>query len=101
MSRRITQHPILEYLDMKDRKKVYIIVNGKKVEAYEGEPIAAALIANGVKVFRKTPKLKSPRGVFCVLGRCADCIMNVNGTPSIRTCVTPVKEGMIIESQDI
>jgi len=99
MNMRITQHPVLDYEEK--RKKVKIFVNGKEIEAFEGEPIAAAIMASGIKVFRKTAKLKSPRGVYCAIGRCTDCIMKVNGVPSIRTCITLVKEGMIIESQDI
>jgi predicted molibdopterin-dependent oxidoreductase YjgC len=99
-SMRIPHHPILDFNKGKGRK-VHITVNGKRIEAYEGEPIAATLIASGVKVFRKTPKLRRPRGMFCAIGRCTDCIMNVNGVPSIRTCVTPVEDGMIIESQEV
>jgi predicted molibdopterin-dependent oxidoreductase YjgC len=93
---RITGHPILE--DLKGRKKVVITVDSKQVEAYEGEPIAAALYAAGIKVFRTTRKYKEPRGVFCNRGRCTDCIMKVDGKPNVRTCITMVKEGMKIES---
>ena len=97
---RIRKHPIIEY-DYQKSKKVTITVNGKKLVAYEGEPIASALVASGLKVFRKTPKLHNPRGIYCAIGRCTDCIMNVDGHPSIRTCVTPVKEGMVIKDQNI
>jgi predicted molibdopterin-dependent oxidoreductase YjgC len=95
---RIESHPILEYWGGRGRK-VQITVNGKRIEAYEGEPIAAALVANGIRVFRRTTKLKKPRGLYCAIGRCTDCIMEVNGVPSIRTCVTPVEDGMIIKEQ--
>jgi len=97
---RIREHPIIEY-DYQKSKKVTIIVNGKKMTAYEGEPIAAALVASGLKVFRRTLKMHNPRGIYCAIGRCTDCIMNVDGHPSIRTCVTPVKEGMVIKEQNI
>ena len=97
---RITEHPILDF-SKTDSRKVNITVNGKRIEAYEGEPIASAILASGIKVLRRTPKLKSPRSLFCAIGRCSDCVMTVNGTPSVRTCVTPVEDGMIIESQDV
>ena len=95
---RIEKHPILDF----DRNGplVTITVNGKVIEAIEGEPIAAAILASGIKVFRHTPKLHSPRGVYCAIGRCTDCVMRVNGVPSIRTCITPVESGMIVESQE-
>ena len=97
---RVLEHPILDF-SKTGCKKVHITVNGKKIEAYEGEPIAAAIVASGIKVFRKTPKLIRPRGIFCAIGRCSDCVMSVNSMPSVRTCVTPVEDGMIVESQDI
>jgi len=93
---RITGHPILE--DLKDRKKVSIRVDGKDIEAFEGEPISAALFAQGIKVLRHTTALNEPRGIFCNRGRCTDCIMKVNGRPNVRTCVTMVKDRMVIET---
>ena len=96
---RIREHPILDFRDR--GRTVTIRVNGREIEAIEGEPIAAAILASGIKVLRYTPKLKSPRGLYCAIGRCTDCIMKVNGIPSIRTCITPVEPGMIVESQDL
>jgi len=93
---RITGHPILD--DLKDREKVRICVDGKEMEAFAGEPIAAALFAHGIKVLRHTLVLNEPRGIFCNRGRCTDCIMKVNGRPNVRTCVTMVKDGMVIET---
>ena len=93
---RITNHPILE--DLKNRKEVYINVDGREIEAYEDETIAAAMFAAGIKISRTTPKYKETRGVYCNRGRCTDCIMKVNGKPNIRTCITKVKNGMKIES---
>jgi predicted molibdopterin-dependent oxidoreductase YjgC len=95
--KRIIKHPILG--KEKKRKKVKIIVNGESTYAYEGETIAAALIANGYKIFRYTQRFNLPRGVFCGIGQCTDCSMVVNGVPNIRTCVARVEEGMIIEVQ--
>jgi len=93
---RITGHPILD--DLPERKKVNITVNGKMIEAFEGEPIAAAMFAADIKVHRTTPKYHEPRGVFCNHGRCTDCVMKVNGRPHVRTCVTKVQDGMVVES---
>jgi hypothetical protein len=93
---RISGHPILD--DLKDRKIVRIWVDGKYIEACEGESIAAALFANGIKVLRHSTVLNEPRGIFCNRGRCTDCIMKVNGKPNVRTCVTMVKDGMVIET---
>lgn len=93
----IKDHPILGKLE--EKKIVKIKVDRRTIEAYEGEPIAAALLSAGIKVFRNTSKRNDPRGVYCAIGRCTDCVMIVNGIPNVRTCVTPVENGMKIKSQ--
>ncbi len=98
MQYRILEHPILDYSDRGAR--VWITVDGRRVEACEGEPIAAALAAAGIRVLRRTRKRKEPRGLYCAIGRCTDCVMTVDGQPSVRTCVTPVRDGMVVLSQD-
>ncbi len=94
---RITKHPILG--KAKRRKMVSIEVDGRYIPAYEGESIAAALVAAGIKVFRRTTKRSEPRGIFCAAGRCTDCMMIVNGQPNVRTCVTSVQEGIRVKTQ--
>lgn len=94
---RVAEHPILDPLE--ERKKVKFTFDGKEVEGYEGEPIAAALRDLGVKIHRYTARQHKPRGIFCAIGRCTDCVMIVDGKPNIRTCVTPLKEGMTVETQ--
>jgi predicted molibdopterin-dependent oxidoreductase YjgC len=94
---RIIDHPILGRAE--EKPLVKIEVDGEVIEALQGETIASALIAQGRYVFRHTEKTGEPRGVFCAIGRCTDCLMIVDGIPNVRTCVTPVKEGMKIETQ--
>ncbi len=97
MERRISVHPILG--DIKKGKAVKFTYNGTELEGYEGEPVAAALKAAGVMVHRYTAKRHKPRGIFCAIGRCTDCVMVVDGKPNIRTCVTPLREGMKVQTQ--
>jgi len=94
---RVKDHPILGKAEKKNI--VTLLVDGEVIKALEGEPIAAALIAADRRVFRYTAKRNEPRGVFCALGRCTDCVMVVDGCPNVRTCVTPVRDGMVIETQ--
>ena len=88
---RIEHHPVLG--DLLEGKKATITVDGDRVEAFAGEMIAAALMARGRRILRRTKKSGEPRGVFCAIGRCTDCVMIVNGVPNVRTCVTPVEDG--------
>lgn len=94
---RIKNHPILG--EMEKKKLVSFTYDGATLEGYEGEPIAVALRAAGVMAHRYTAKKHEPRGIFCAIGRCTDCVMIVNGKPNIRTCITPLEEGMKVETQ--
>lgn len=93
---RIEEHPIL---DFPARRKVKFFFEGDEMEGYEGEPIAAALCAAGVKIFHYSLKLNRPRGFFCAIGNCSSCLMVVDGVPNVRVCVEPLREGMRIERQ--
>lgn len=94
---RIKEHPILG--EAPERKTVTFTYDGKTMEGLEGEPVATALRAAGVMVHRYTKKKHEPRGVFCAIGRCTDCVMIVDGKPNVRTCITPLEAGMVVETQ--
>ncbi len=94
--RRVTEHPILE---LEKKAEVPIVVDGKTLFAREGETVAAALLANGIRVFRHTAKRHEPRGLFCGIGQCTDCVMEIDGVPNQRTCMTIVRDGMQVRTQ--
>ena len=94
---RIEEHPILKTFNKGNL--VQFEYDGKLQMGYQGEPIAVALKANGVMIHRFTSKHEEPRGVFCAIGRCTDCVMIVDGKPNVRTCVTSLVEGMKVETQ--
>ena len=94
---RVDHHPILE--DLPKLRETKIQVDGREIPAVIGEPIAAALAAAGIRVHRYTAQRSEPRGIFCAIGQCTDCVMTVNGTPNVRTCITPVVDGMVVETQ--
>ena len=95
---RIVEHPILGASSKGSR--VVFTYDGVEMEGYEGEPIAMALKAAGVEVHRFTAKRHEPRGIFCAIGRCTDCVMVVDGKPNVRTCMTPLAAGMDVRTQD-
>ena len=96
-SMRITGHPILGPIPF--RVVVTLSVDGREIEAFEGEPVAVAMLAAGMRTSRTMPDTGSTRGYFCGVGRCSDCLMTVDGALNVRTCVTPVVEGMIVTTQ--
>jgi predicted molibdopterin-dependent oxidoreductase YjgC len=94
---RITEHPVIAGYDK--GPEVKFTYDGREVAGREGEPIAAALKALGVMTHRYTVKSREPRGIFCAIGRCTDCVMVVDGTPNVRTCMTALKAGMDVRTQ--
>lgn len=95
--RRILQHAVLGELPAAE--EVTISLDGQAVTARSGETIAAALLANGVAICRTMPDSGEPRGSFCGIGRCTDCLMTVDGELNVRTCITPVREGQQVLTQ--
>jgi sarcosine oxidase subunit alpha len=73
---------------------------GRTVPALEGQTIAAALYAAGVRVFTRSFKYHRPRGLFCVSGDCPNCLMQVDSRPNVRTCVEPARQGQIVRGQN-
>ncbi|WP_088032160.1 (2Fe-2S)-binding protein [Evansella clarkii] len=96
MSGRITDHPVLGKLP--ETRFVTFSFNNQEYEGAEGESIAAALLANGVRMLRYHEESGSPRGIYCNIGHCFECRVTVDGEPGVRACLTPVKEGMTVES---
>lgn len=96
MDLRVGWHPVLG--ETGKGRTVTISVDGRAIPAREGEPIAAALYAAGIRVTRYSPRSGEPRGPFCMIGRCTECSMTVDGIPNVRTCLTPVRDGMRIET---
>ena len=72
---------------------VRLLVDGDGVEAFEGESVAAALLAAGRRGLRTTPRRGDPRGMYCGIGLCFECVMTVDGS-RVRTCLTAVRDGM-------
>lgn len=73
--------------------------DGRSVPAYDGETIATALFAHGKRTLRTTARQGEPRGAFCLIGVCFDCLVRVDGRANVRACQQPVRDGLRVESQ--
>ncbi|MBI2544537.1 MAG: (2Fe-2S)-binding protein [Candidatus Rokubacteria bacterium] len=80
-------------------KPITFTFEGRAIHAYDGETVAAALYATGVRTFSRSFKYHRPRGLLCVAGRCPNCLMEVDGTPNVRTCIEPARQEMRVRGQ--
>ncbi|MGH6653606.1 MAG: (2Fe-2S)-binding protein [Actinocrinis sp.] len=75
-------------------------VDGREIEALFGHTIAAALWREGIVSWRRTRVDDEPRGVFCGIGVCFDCLVTVNGRPNQRACITAARPGDVVTTQE-
>ena len=67
--------------------------DGAALTAPAGSTIAAALIGNGILAWRTTRRRGEPRGLFCGIGYCQDCLVDVNASAAVRACQVLVRDG--------
>ncbi|MDH4136433.1 MAG: FAD-dependent oxidoreductase [Anaerolineae bacterium] len=90
---RVQEHPILP---VDEREAIEFYWKGKKLLAREGETIASALFANGLKIFGHHKKDGAPQGMFCANGQCAQCMVIADGLP-VKSCMVQVTPGVRAE----
>jgi predicted molibdopterin-dependent oxidoreductase YjgC len=78
---------------------VALTVDGVRIEARAGDLLAAALLATGRDICRATPVSGAPRGPYCMMGVCFECLVTVDGMGSRQACLVPVRAGMVVETQ--
>jgi predicted molibdopterin-dependent oxidoreductase YjgC len=77
--------------------RVTIQFDGDVVSAQSGETVAAALLAAGHRVLRRSPRHRSPRGIFCGTGDCFECLIRCDGEV-VRACRHRVADGMEVST---
>lgn len=78
---------------------VRVTVNGAELQCRAGDSVAAALFAGGVQACRDTAVGEVPRGPYCMMGVCYDCLVTIDGQANQQGCMTAVRDGMKIERQ--
>ncbi|WP_351231044.1 (2Fe-2S)-binding protein [Streptomyces sp. NPDC002133] len=76
-----------------------ITFDGRPVTALPGQSVAAALWSAGILAWRTTRDGGAPRGAFCGIGACYDCLATVNGRPNQRVCLVPARPGDAVTTQ--
>lgn len=78
---------------------VAIEIDGRAVDVEAGRPLGAILHHEAHGVLRHTAKSGAPRGLFCGMGLCFDCLVTVDGRRDVRACMIAVQAGMRVETR--
>ena len=81
------------------RAPVTFDFEGETVTAENGETVAAALLAHGVKHMRDAVVSGRPRAPYCMIGACFECLVEIDGRPNRQACLTLVRAGMVVRRQ--
>jgi predicted molibdopterin-dependent oxidoreductase YjgC len=73
---------------------------GRTITARPGQSVGAALVSAGIVSWRTTRHGGRPRGLFCGIGVCFDCLITVDGVPDQRACLVEAVDGMRLGASD-
>src|SRR5699024_6571336 len=91
---RIVEHPVLGNLD--NQTALTFTFEGNKYTGYEGDTIASALHANGIRRLRVHEESGTARGIYCNIGHCFECRLTVDQTYGVRACMTEMKADLVV-----
>lgn len=80
-------------------KQVSFTFDEQTISATANDTVAAALLASGIIEFRSSDESGSPRGPYCMIGNCFDCLVEIDGVPNLQACRVAVREGMQVRRQ--
>jgi len=92
---RCSVKPVSPFLELDDTPRAEVTFDGAPLRLPEGANLAAALLAAGIDVFRNTPVSGAPRGPFCMMGACFDCLVEIDGVVR-QACMIEVSPGLQI-----
>ena len=72
----------------------------REIAVVGGQTVGAALIAAGTYSWRTTRRHQRPRGLFCGIGVCFDCLITIDGVPNQRACLVEAQPAMVVSTQD-
>ena len=95
---RITELPTLR---IKPSEEPSLFYRGKRYQGVNGDTVATALYANGIRIFSRSIKYHRPRGLYSLDGESANCLMNIDGVPNMPAELTLLKDGMNVRPQNV
>lgn len=75
-----------------------VTFDGRTLPAAAGQSVGSVLVEAGIRSWRTTRVRQRPRGLFCGIGVCYDCLITVDDVPNQRACLVPAQPGMTLSS---
>jgi predicted molibdopterin-dependent oxidoreductase YjgC len=94
----LARSPLARRVGRRDAREIVLRIDGREIRAREGETVAAALLTTGKRDFRTSERWQEPRGYFCGMGICFECLVSIDGRPNQRACQVQVAPGMEIST---
>ena len=85
--------------DLEPADTVPVTIDGVPFDARAGDTVAAAILAAGVATFRTTSVGGVPRGPYCLMGACFECLVSIDGVANRQGCMVRLCEGMVVTRQ--
>lgn len=79
---------------------VTISIDSTLVTVETGTTVAGAMISQGTTAWRSTRNNERPRGLFCGIGACFDCLVTIDSVPNQRACMVRVCEGQQVDTDN-
>lgn len=79
-------------------KRFEVVFDGRPLPAIAGQSVGSVLANAGIRSWHTTRVQHRPRGLFCGIGICYDCLITVDGVPNQRACLVPARPGMALSS---
>lgn len=86
-------------INLASENAIRMTIADDEVIAMRGESVATAALAAGIKVSRIATVSGEQRAPYCLMGVCFECLMVIDGKPNRQACMTPVRDGMVVEAQ--
>lgn len=82
-----------------EQRIIRMTVDGRPIEARSGDSVAAAMLAAGLNQTRVSAVSGAPRGPYCMIGVCFECLVTIDGVGNRQGCLIPVVDGMSVTTQ--
>jgi D-hydroxyproline dehydrogenase subunit gamma len=81
-----------------ESERIAVLIDGAPFEGRQGDNVATVLLLAGKSSCRRNFVSGEPRGPYCMMGICFECLVRVDGIDGLQACMTPIRRGMHIET---